>query len=73
MAVRVGESPAIWPDALMPVACEKLLGPLSMLGSRMRKPADRARRPERPDPPVKSLLGARGRASRTVPSPATRG
>ena len=26
MAVRVGESPAIWPDALMPVACEKLPG-----------------------------------------------
>ena len=37
MAVGIGESPAIWPDALMPVACEKLPGPLSMLESSNEK------------------------------------
>ena len=70
MAVRVGGSPAIWPDALMPVACEKLPGPLSMLGSSNEKAGGPGAQTGAPGPAGEAFVWRQGSrlSDRTLPS-----
>ena len=70
MAVRVGESPAIRPDALMPVACEKLPGPLSMPGSSNEKAGEPGAQTGAPGPAGEVFAWRQGarRSDRTLAS-----